>query len=324
MPTAESPYLLARLFPFNGTVMVETWKHDGPVPSVPNTDAALQALASRGVERNLLPLSDLPKRRNPEMELAFIFHTSRCGSTLASRVLETHPDVVSFSEYGVFSRAVRMDIESGDLDFPIFRACLAAMAPPDQLGPKRMIVRFSSWTSLIMEPLIKAFPMTPWVFIYRNPLEVLVSLRKKPTIWFTQPDWFRAMAPRSLDRGHDPASFAASVLDQFMVSASRAAGAHRLLLNYADFPDVLMQPLFEHVGLTWSSELQEPTMAATCFYSKSGAGTQLPFAPDTATKHREVTAGEKMAARHHAQEAFNDLERLRAQAPGTRIPGGGV
>ena len=40
---------------------------------------------------------------------------------------------------------------------------------------KHYFIKFDSWTTLEMGLILEAFPGVPWVFLYRDPLEVLVS-----------------------------------------------------------------------------------------------------------------------------------------------------
>lgn len=57
MPHDEDAYQPVNLFRFKGQVMVEAWAHEGPFPSLPNTEMVMRAIARQGVCRKLVPLS---------------------------------------------------------------------------------------------------------------------------------------------------------------------------------------------------------------------------------------------------------------------------
>ena len=50
------------------------------------------------------------------MQLTFVVGTGRCGSTLLSRLLREHPDVLSMSE---FFSTLRIAAASGPRGFPV-------------------------------------------------------------------------------------------------------------------------------------------------------------------------------------------------------------
>ena len=93
-----------------------------------------------------------------------IFHVSRCGSTLAAQMLAALPETSVISEAPAIDEAIQLG------DPALLRAVVGALRRGD--GP--CIVKLDAW-HIHSLPLIRAaFPQTPWVFLYRHPVEVLV------------------------------------------------------------------------------------------------------------------------------------------------------
>lgn len=111
-----------------------------------------------------------------------IYHMSRCGSTLVGRMLASQPDTIVLSEPSpmdaMINLAQRPDVDT-DAAIGMIRATVSALgrwAAPS----KRFVIKLDAWHTLSMPLLRAAFPVTPWVFLFREPLEVIVSHLKQP------------------------------------------------------------------------------------------------------------------------------------------------
>ena len=110
-----------------------------------------------------------------------IYHMSRCGSTLASRMLGSIPRTISLIEPGVVSTALMhaMKEPSSPVLSSVLNTALRGLSGRFVRG----YVKCTSW-NLLGAPLLQAAtPASPKIFLHRDPLEVMVSLMKAPPGW---------------------------------------------------------------------------------------------------------------------------------------------
>ena len=109
---------------------------------------------------------------------AFIFHASRCGSTLLSQMLSALPSHIVAAEpppLDALLRDVSQALHLSEAErVQHVRALVAAMAQPTR-GETAFVIKMDAWTIFELPLLLKAFPNTPWVFLYRDPVEIAVS-----------------------------------------------------------------------------------------------------------------------------------------------------
>lgn len=102
----------------------------------------------------------------------FVFHGSRCGSTLITQALQEVPGTLCLSEPGPVDTVLRS--MTGDR-VDVLSAVVAALAQPRRPDDRHVVLKLDAW-SILQLPLVRAaFPLVPWVFVYRDPVEVLVS-----------------------------------------------------------------------------------------------------------------------------------------------------
>lgn len=116
---------------------------------------------------------------------AFIFHASRCGSTLLSQMLSALPSHIVAAEPPPLDTLLRDVSQALHLSeyarIAHVRALVAAMAQPTY-GETAFAIKMDAWTIFELPLLLKAFPNTPWVFLYRDPVEIAVSqMRQRAT-----------------------------------------------------------------------------------------------------------------------------------------------
>lgn len=99
----------------------------------------------------------------------FIFHESRCGSTLAANMLAANEEHLVFSEASIVNDL----LGRGDAGAELLRTVVAQMGRVP--GIKRLFFKISSAMVRSIPTFQLAFPSTPWIFIFRSPVEVMVS-----------------------------------------------------------------------------------------------------------------------------------------------------
>lgn len=228
---------------------------------------------------------------------AFIFHVSRCGSTLLTQMLGTLPSCVALSEPPVVDDFLQRR-QGGDADPVRLRALVRALGQRRDPRQRHLVIKLDSWHLRDLALFRAAFPDTPMVFLYREPLQVLASHRRQRGaqmlpglidadwlgITFGEPDGATAadrdrhLAPSDLDR------YCLHVLAALM-EAALAAQAHArplLLLNYTELSALAELPLLARLGIRPGRGERVNMMRRAAFHAKHGA----PFSGDAATAER--------------------------------------
>lgn len=260
-------------------------------------------------------LDDLARARPGLPPSGFIFHLSRCGSTLLAQLLAARPQNIVLSEAPPIDQVLnvqRYDRRiSRDRRIAWLRGLVAALGQRRSGVERQLFVKFDSWHVLELPLIREAFPDVPWVFLYRDPVEVMVSQHRQPG---TQ------MIPGILDPGVfgiDPATMAqmsleeycARVLAQICVAAARHAPHSRgRLVNFRQLPGVLWGSLGRHFGCEWTEGDREGMRRAAQTNAKNPG---LPHQDDTAEKQREATDEIRRLAEVWLAEPYRHLEALR-------------
>src|SRR5689334_4952740 len=134
---------------------------------------------------------------------AFIFHVSRCGSTLISNCLRCLENTVVISEAQPISallvpyaaRFLPAEIEDWkQTQQTMLRSVVMNYGLKRKRDLQHLFIKFSSWNINMIGTIRALWPQTPVLFIYRHPLEVLNSLLLKHPQWIRLclfPDLYR-------------------------------------------------------------------------------------------------------------------------------------
>ena len=232
------------------------------------------------------------QRHSPGLQPSgLIFHMSRCGSTLAAQMLAALPGHIVLSEPPPLDAILRCDRRGASDDQRIawLRAWMSAISQPRN-GEQRLFVKLDAWHTFDLPLLRRAFPDTPWIFLYRNPIEVMVSAMKAPGMH---------LVPNLIDMnlsGIDPAAAQhmpqAEYIARVLAALLRCALRHIAPLGgkafaYSHLPDAVASDIAPHFHLTLSAEQIAVMQAKTPFHAKT---PQLFFEPDTQIKQQEASA----------------------------------
>jgi hypothetical protein len=140
--------------------------------------------------------SCLPERR----PAGFIFHVSRCGSTLVSNVLKTNPHNVVLSEAdpicAVLSETLQNLSDPGRRE--VMKALVnifSARGDGSGSGDYNVVIKCTAWNSLWSSDVLATWPEVPILVIIRHPVEVVMSNLKRPPLWLSR----RAIPARLAD-----------------------------------------------------------------------------------------------------------------------------
>ena len=239
----------------------------------------------------------------------FIFHVSRCGSTLLAHLLGRLDGALVLSEPGPVDSLIRAGHRMGrDRQVALLRAMVGVLGQAREPGQDRLFVKFDAWNTPQHDLIREAFPETPWVFLYRDPVEVLVSALNQRGV-HTSP----GLLPAALFgiEGQPPGDeYAARVL-----GAIHAAGlkAHRaapgLLLDYSQLPEAAWTTVARHFGITPTPEEVARLTAASSRNPKQG---DRPFERDGEAKRAAAPEAVRALADRWMRPLYDQLEAARA------------
>jgi hypothetical protein len=242
--------------------------------------------------------------------VGMIFHLSRCGSTLVSRLLGTLPGVVVIAEPSPLNALLGLDPDRVDQAalVQVVRLVVRALGRCRHDDDRQLVLKCTSWNIRQRAVLAAAFPDTPWVWVQRDPVRVLASLLARP------PGWLGLRgAPRRAAQtfGVDPtavpamtpAEFAAHALGA-MLEAAAIDPARRLCIDHADLPAVIWQRVAPHFGIEADAAAIDRMIEQSRFYSKDP--TPRVFAGDS-PEHSAVTDAIREAAKRFAEPGYRAL-----------------
>jgi hypothetical protein len=264
------------------------------------------------------PLSEIAATgAKPELRLAgLIFHMSRCGSTVISQMLAALARNVVLSEPAPLDQIVRiparLGLRSVDDVLPYLRGIVAALGKKRRPQERDLFIKLDAWHVLLLPLFRRAFPGVPWVFVYRDPVEVLASLaRSRPLQMF--PHWIDAglLAPAPAGLADlPPDTYATHVLACFLRAAIEHHRDGGLLVKYGELPEAVCTRVRDHFGLD-CSEADLASMRAAARQNVKQAGVQ--FRPDGAAKRRSASAEIRLLAESHLAPLAANLDAMRSQ-----------
>jgi hypothetical protein len=137
--------------------------------------------------------------------------------------------------------------------------------------------------------------MVPWMFLYRDPLEILVSQLKRRGMHMVPGlsglDLFGFETSQSAEA---PETYCAQVLERIGDGVLRNyAHGQALLVNYRELPAAVWTDVLPHFGVPCSVDDRAAMMAAARYAAKN---PERPFIDDTAIKRNAATDQIRAAA----------------------------
>ena len=265
----------------------------------------------------IAPLVEGPERIAGPAPTGFIFHLSRCGSTLVAGCLAELDDTSLLSEPPLLTDLL-LDASLTDAQkrqaLPQLIRLQAAPFP----GRDRAIVKWNAW-DLFAEPLIRvACPGVPRLLLFRDPEEILASHARSPGRHMAGDPSLAHLHPAFVARADaDMLAGRLRVLDALMSAMARSAEAPgSWLLDYAQLDRSRLAGICRHFGLAPDAEALARMAARAERHSKHPGEV---FEADAARKRQWFAAADRQ--RIHAAMAA-PLASLRAATPAWH-PGSG-
>lgn len=246
----------------------------------------------------------------------FIFHMSRCGSTLAAQMLASLEQNIVLSEPSPVDSVLRANaFEPAVTDEQRgtwLRWLLTAFGRKRTAAEKYYFIKFDSLTTLEMGLILEAFPDVPWVFLYRDPLEVIVSQMNQRGAQMIPGAIVGQLLPGfglPAIMQMQPEEYCARVLAAFCETAlGYSADPRGLLVNYTQMPGAVTTQIMGHFNVYYSSEEVAKMNAAAGFNSKA---PQRNFTTDSKAKRESAGETVRKMADKWAYPVHERLEAVR-------------
>ena len=174
----------------------------------------------------------------------------------------------------------------------------------------RLFVKFDSWHILDLPLIRTAFPAVPWIFLYRDPVEVLASQVKQRALWLV-PGMVGEMLP-GVEKEETlrmlPEEYCARCLARVCQAALAHYRAGGTLVNYRQLPEAVYDSVADNFGLSWLPAELEAMRQATRFNAKTPG---LVFAEDSGEKQDAATDRIREMAATWLTPVYEQLEAAR-------------
>jgi len=227
--------------------------------------------------------------RDPD---GFIFHLSRCGSTLVSQLCAGVEGVAVLAEAEPINTILHLDPARIDLErqAEALRLLIRAYGR-GRVDASRFVVKFSSWNVLYLRVIRRAFPDVPCVFVARRPDEVVASILAGPPGWMRlRQDPAIAQSLLGIDShivaGLDATGFCVAVLERFLQTTLDADAKRSLFVDYTALPCVVWDRILPWLDMIPTSVDREKLARLAQFDAKT-PGTV--FKPDALAKRAALT-----------------------------------
>ena len=226
--------------------------------------------------------ADIP----PVDPTAFIFHISRCGSTLVSQLLATSAQHIVLSEAPFFDDVLRLPFTNRyyteESTSALFAASLRFYGQQRALNIRfsdettsQVFIKSDCWHLFFYEQLRRLYPSVPFIAIYRTPDDVYHSHKKMPGMHIVpgliEPELFGFESGSTVFENHD--NYLAGVLERYLVKCIQVAESddNFLLVNYNEGPMQMIKKIaaFSNINLT-DADLQ--TMEERSLYHSKKPG----------------------------------------------------
>jgi hypothetical protein len=279
---------------------------------------------------------------HPGLEPAgFIFHASRCGSTLVAQMFAGLASTLVLSEPAPLDQVLRWRRQQPDLgDEPDLeedevagwlRAVVSGLGQPRRPTQKQLIIKLDAW-AVFWWPLVRrAFPATPSIFLYREPSEIVAShLARRgshmvpgflPPELLVEGEFHNLGHSDGLDEEmarQPPERYCATVLAALFRAALAVARRGQMhLCHYRELPGLVPERLVPLFGVDPGPE--GPARFAEAASRDSG-NPLLPFTRGRSPSE-SVTPSVQAAVEEIAGPAYASLETWRTGGSRTGQPG---
>jgi len=267
-------------------------------------------------------LLQLEKQLDSVEPTGFIFHSSRCGSTLVANACRAVANSIVLSEANAIDKLIARFIT--DADNPVkeslysvfLRGVVHALGQRRFGNEQHLFIKFACCSFAQIEKIKRIWPNVPWVFLYRDPVETIVSNLKDVPPWLLDNDRrvLASIAGASPDEVAEMSleELSARTIGSLFSTAHRLANDGQLLLNYKQLSVPVISSVLRFFKVSPSATELETIEHGSQIYSKEVAASRT-FAADTEAKQKFASEAVREAAARWAVEPYQLLEQKRLE-----------
>ena len=260
----------------------------------------------------------------------FVFHESRCGSTLVANSLLAMDPAVNrvYSESPPPVTAAKMISNYDGQDssaVQLLRDVIFMMGRTNDVNEQRLFFKIQSIGTKSIPAFSKAFPDTPWIFLHRDPVQVMMSHLKTKEKISTVCTRSRSAPPSdlvALVKGRDPsakisrlstedycAAHLASLCDA-AYSAYQNSNGNGKFVDYVDLPDSLIEDIIpNHFGQSMNDDAKSRILKVSGTYSKARTLGKT-WQEDSQKKEDAARPEIRAASAKYLQPLYEKLKRV--------------
>jgi hypothetical protein len=243
----------------------------------------------------------------------FIFHSSRCGSTLVANACRAVSNSIVLSEADAIDKLIARFIT--DADNPVkeslysvfLRGVVHALAQRRTGSEQHLFIKFACCSFAQLERIKRIWPNVPWLFLYRDPVETIVSNLRDVPPWLIDSDR-RVLSSIIGDAGDiSLEELCARTIGSLYSTAYDLANGNSMLLNYNQLSVPVIAKVLNFFKVSLSTEELETIARTSGVYSKEVSGTRA-FVADVDTKQRLASGLVREMSERWAGEPYRLLE----------------
>jgi len=259
-------------------------------------------------------LGDIDEAYQGLKPTGFIFHLSRCGSTLISQMLAAMPENIVISEASPIDYVLRKAKLSEEKRIDRLRWVINALGQKRSDKEQNYFIKFDTWNTLSIDIIQKAFPDVPWIFLYRNPAEIIVSHIRQPGAQMIRGLIKEILPELSFDEILQLSSeeYCARILGNICKCVLETLSiCEGLAVNYTELPEIMYSKIPRHFQIEFSREQIDLMTSASKFNAKTPV---IKFVSDTDSKQSDVNEAITKAAEKFVDPFYEALESIRKKA----------
>ena len=258
-------------------------------------------------------LLQLEKQVESVPPTGFIFHSSRCGSTLVANACRAISGSIVLSEANAIDKLIARFVT--DTDNPVkeslysvfLRGVVHALAQRRTDNARHLFIKFACCSFAQIERIKRIWPDVPWLFLYRDPVETIVSNVRDVPPWLIDNDR-RVLSSIIGDAGEmSLEELCARTIGSLYSTAYNLANGNSMLLNYKQLSVPVIANVLKFFNVNPSIEEMETITRTSKVYSKEASGTRA-FVSDTDTKLRLASDLVREMSERWAVEPYRLLE----------------
>ncbi|KAL7495354.1 hypothetical protein ACHAWT_004509 [Skeletonema menzelii] len=257
-----------------------------------------------------------------------VFHESRCGSTLAANAMmamnpvkhrvysESAPPIAAIKACGELYEDCSVEASAN-----LLRDVIYMMGRSNDPNEENLFFKFQSITTRNMDTFRKAFPETPWIYLYREPVEVMMSQLDVPQMRMancvrshTRSEMISRFVARSgyqpsdLDDEEWCAIHLATLCESAIKNLNDADGLGMAVNYHKDLVHDFLDTVFpKHFNVPLDQEAIDRVMKVSGTYSKN-RGKQGEFKADSEEKEKKASNGIRKASSLFLDPSFHTLQ----------------